>query len=187
MDHYLDIELRPDPELAAHQVMSALFAKLHRALVALGADNIAVSFPDVAIKPASMGKRLRLHGERQALSWLMQVEWLAGVRDHVSLGAVLAVPSGAQHRGLRRVQSKSSPARLRRRLMRRHDIDEQQASQRIPDSAVALLELPFIQLGSASTRQNFRLFIAHEPLRQTPVAGTFNAYGISPRATVPWF
>ena len=187
MDHYLDIDLRPDPELAPHQVMSALYAKLHRALVALRSDNIGVSFPEVAARPPSLGVRLRLHGERHALARLMQVEWLTGVRDHVSLGAAMAVPSGVRHRNVRRVQAKSSPERLRRRLMRRHEIDAHEASQRIPDDAVELLRLPFIQLASTSTGQRFRLFIAHQPIQPTAVAGAFNAYGLSHEATVPWF
>ena len=33
MDHYVDIDVRTDPEFPAHQLMSALYAKLHRALV----------------------------------------------------------------------------------------------------------------------------------------------------------
>ena len=187
MDHYLDIDLRPDPEFAPHLVMSALYAKLHRALVGLRSDNIAVSFPEVAAKPPSLGATLRLHGDRLALARLMQIEWLTGVRDHVTAGTAKAVPSGVRHRNVRRVQAKSSPERLRRRLMRRHDIDVREASQRIPDDAVELLRLPFIQLASTSTGQRFRLFIAHQPVQPTVVAGAFNAYGLSQQATVPWF
>ncbi len=41
MNHYLDLHLLPDPEFSAAQLMSALFAKLHRALVAQPALMIA--------------------------------------------------------------------------------------------------------------------------------------------------
>lgn len=34
MDHYLDIRVLPDPEFSAQTLLEALFAKLHRALVA---------------------------------------------------------------------------------------------------------------------------------------------------------
>ena len=47
MAHFLDIQLLPDPELSAPVLMSALYAKLHRALV-LGNSNaggIAIAFP----------------------------------------------------------------------------------------------------------------------------------------------
>ena len=187
MDHYLDIVVRPAPELAAHQVMSALYERLHRALVGAASAHIGVSFPDVAGKPQSLGTRLRLHATLPALARFTAPDWLAGVRDHVSVGAALPVPPETRHRNVRRVQAKSSPERLRRRLMRRHDIDAAEASRRIPDAAAESLALPFVQLGSASTGCTFRLFIDHQPIQPAAVAGDFNAYGLSQQATVPWF
>ena len=187
MDHHLDIVLRPDPEFPAHQLMSALYAKLHRALVKLGATCIGVSFPDVDTRAPTLGGRLRLHGQLDDLVRLMQLDWLTGMRDHASVGTPSPVPADAPHRHLRRVQAKSSPARLRRRLMRRHDIDEATATQRIPDEAAELLQLPFIQLASASTGQTFRLFIVHGPIVDEAQVGPINAYGLSQTATVPWF
>lgn len=47
MDYYVDIEVRPDPEFPTSQLMSALYAKLHRALVAQGNNRIGVSLPGV--------------------------------------------------------------------------------------------------------------------------------------------
>lgn len=188
MDHHLDIVLRPDREFPAHQLMSALYAKLHRALVKLGADDIGVSFPDVDTRAPALGERLRLHGQAQALTTLMQLDWLIGMRDHVHVAASpTPVPANVQHRAVRRVQAKSSPARLRRRLMRRHGVDEAAATQRIPDGAAELLRLPFIQLASASTGQTFRIFISHAPVQSEAVGGVFNTHGLSHQATVPWF
>ncbi len=47
-------------------------------------------------------------------------------------------------------------------------------------------KLPFINMKSQSTDNKFRLFI--EKLdSENPVAGTFNSYGLSKTATVPWF
>ena len=45
MDHYVDIDVQPDPEFPAHQLMEALYAKLHRALMAHNSTSIGVSFP----------------------------------------------------------------------------------------------------------------------------------------------
>ena len=187
MDHYLDIVVRPAPELAAHQAMSALYARLHRALAGPGSRAIGVSFPDFGTRPPTLGSRLRLHGALPALAHFGAPDWLAGVRDHVDLGAVLPVPPGAGHRNVRRVQAKSSPDRMRRRLMRRHDIDAEEAGRRIPDSAAESLGLPFVQLVSASTGHPFRLFIDHRPIQPAATPGGFNAYGLSQEATVPWF
>ncbi|MDO8457425.1 MAG: type I-F CRISPR-associated endoribonuclease Cas6/Csy4 [Burkholderiaceae bacterium] len=187
MDHYADIEVRPDPEFPAHQLMSALYAKLHRALVAQKSPGIGVSFPGVDAQAPYLGTRLRLHASLAALSALLQSDWLAGMRDHVALTPPEPVPPVVQHRAVRRVQVKSSPERLRRRLMRRHGIDEQQARQRIPDESARLAHLPFVQLRSTSTGQSFRLFIDHGPVQPGAVPGDFNAYGLSQGATIPWF
>ena len=71
MDHHIDIDVRPDPEFPAHQLMNALYAKLHRALVAENSTRIGVSFPCFSLKTPHLGTRLRLHGDVAALSALM--------------------------------------------------------------------------------------------------------------------
>ncbi|MFP6848325.1 MAG: type I-F CRISPR-associated endoribonuclease Cas6/Csy4 [Pseudomonas sp.] len=187
MDHYLDLKLLPDPEFAATQLMSALFAKLHRGLVELGSTAIGISFPDGDSAGHGFGQRLRLHGSAAALDQLLAGNWLKGMRDHVQLGELAVVPANAQHRRLRRVQVDSNPERLRRRAIKRHGLTEEQARQRIPDHAGKTTALPFIDLRSQSSGQRFRLFIAQGPLQTNPQPGTFNAYGLSHEATVPWF
>ncbi len=187
MDHYVDIQLRPDPEFAANHLMSALYAKLHRALAAQTGPAIGVSFPGLGGQIPQLGTCLRLHGTEAALTALLASSWLTGMRDHVTLTLPGRVPDTAQHRTVRRVQVKSSPERLRRRLMRRHSLSEQEARQRIPDDLACLTTLPFLQLRSTSTGQNFRLFIAHGPIQSNAVAGVFNAYGLSQEGTIPWF
>ena len=187
MDHYLDLKLLADPEFPATQLMNALFAKLHRGLVELGSADIGISFPDSPRIGHGFGQRLRLHGTAAALDRLLALNWLSGMRDHVQLTELAAVPANAQHRSLRRVQVESSPERLRRRAIKRHGLTEEQARQRIPDHAGKTTDLPFIDLRSQSSGQRFRLFIAQGPIQATAQPGTFNAYGLSHEATVPWF
>lgn len=187
MDHYLDIHLLPDPEFPPHQLLAALYAKLHRSLVQLGASRIAVSFPGYSVSPPRLGARFRLIGSAPDLTALMASDWLRGMRDHVKVDAVAVVPADAVQRALRRVQAKSSPARLRRRQMRRHGLTESEAMQRVPDSAEERLELPFVQLASGSTGQTFRLYLRLGEPQQNRSAGLFNAYGLSPTATIPCF
>lgn len=187
MDHFVDIDLRPDPEFSVSHLMSALYDKLHRVLVKLDSTGVGVSFPGRDDAVPHLGKTLRLHGRLETLTVLMASEWLAGMRDHVIARSPRPVPAGSTHRCVRRVQAKSNPARLRRRLIRRHGLSAHEALQRIPDSAVELIRLPFVQLRSASTEQTFRLFIAHDPDQPEAIAGAFNAYGLSQTATIPWF
>ncbi|MEA9839735.1 type I-F CRISPR-associated endoribonuclease Cas6/Csy4 [Xanthomonas campestris pv. raphani] len=188
MDHYVDLQLRPDPELAPHQLLSGLYVRLHRALVQQQRQDIGVSFPRHDARKPSLGAHLRLHGRQSALQALMASGWLQGMHDHLTASDILSAPAGAQHRQVTRVQAKSSPSRLRRRAIRRHGIDADTATQRIPDTAAEHLQLPFVVLGSRSTGQaSFPLFIRHGALLSEPRAGSFNSYGLSQEATVPWF
>lgn len=188
MDHYVDLVVSPDPEFPAHQLMSALYAKLHRALVQLGTNGIGVSFPGFSAAQPSIGTRLRLHGTPSSLQRLMEINWLGGVRDHILLSDIRLVPDDTKHRRVSRAQAKSSSDRLRRRAMRRHGLSDEVARQRIPDAVARMLALPFVQMGSRSTGQpSFPLFIQHGPIEQQPTPGRFNSYGLSREATVPWF
>ena len=187
LTHYIDIHLRPDPEFADSHLLAALYAKLHRALVQLGADQLAVGFPDYADKPLGLGQVLRILGSADGLSKLMALPWLTGMADHVQVIPMAPVPEGVSHRQLSRVQAKSSPERLRRRQIKRHGLTPEQARERIPDSAAQTVKLPFLPVRSASTGQTFLLFLRLGPASESVVAGTFNAYGLSATATTPWF
>jgi CRISPR-associated endonuclease Csy4 len=186
MDSYIDLRLKPDPEFPATTLMSALFSKLHRGLATYGRGDVGISFPDAADK-RSLGCRLRLHGNAAALHQLVLIDWLRGMRDHVAISEIMPVPTEAKPWRVRRVQAKSNPERLRRRLMARKGLDHESACQLIPDSRAEMLDLPYVVLSSATTGQRFRLFIEQLPVPEKVVSGSFNAYGISTSATVPWF
>lgn len=187
MDHYIDLKLLPDPEFAATQLMSALFAKLHRGLHDLGRNDVGVSFPAMPSGLPGLGDCLRLHGPAEALDRLLALNWLTGMRDHVRIGMIDTVPTSARHRIVSRVQVDSNPERMRRRLIKRHGLSEDEARARIPDNAAKRCALPFVVLRSNSSGQPFHLFIRHGPFLDTPQPGTFNHYGLSNTATVPWF
>ena len=187
MAHYLDIHLRPDPEFSAAHLLAALYAKLHRALVRLEASSIGVTFPGHGESAHRLGDRLRLVGPVDDLTRLMALDWLSGMRDHVNLGGTAPVPANAVYRTLRRVQAKSNPERLRRRQAKRHGLTEVQDQPHVPDRVGARLDLPFIQMTSASTGETFRLFLRLGAPQPTLVAGGFNSYGLSTLATIPWF
>lgn len=188
MEHYLDIQLRPDPELTPQHLINGLYARLHRALVLLDKGDIGISFPEHDERKPSLGHRMRLHGPSTSLQALMNTSWLKGAFDYLTVSPIHPAPTNTLHRHVSRVQVKSSPARLRRRAMKRHGLDESAAILRIPDSAAQRTQLPFVVLGSRSTAQaSFPLFIKHGNLLQAPVLGSFNSYGLSSEATIPWF
>jgi CRISPR-associated endonuclease Csy4 len=186
MDHYLDIQTRPDPEFPVNTLLGALVSKLHRGLVTLDADDIGISLPEHEQAPP-LGTRLRLHGTRDRLHALMDQDWLRGMRDHVAVEDIAAVPKDVGHRFVRRRQYKTNVERLRRRRMKRHGETYEEACHHIPDNVERKVRTPFLIVRSQSTGQAFSLFIEHGPLLSEPKEGSFNTYGLSRKATVPWF
>lgn len=188
MDHYLEIRLRSDPEIAPHQLFGALYGALHRALVMLPGKDVGVSFPDYDTNAPSLGTRLRLHGSEASLRRLLATGWLDSLRDNVTTTDIALTPSATAQCRVTRVQAKSSAERMRRRAMRRHGIDSNTAAQRIPEQAEERLRLPFVVIGSRSTQQpSFPLFIRQESALSETTGGEFNSYGLGHGATVPWF
>lgn len=186
MDHYLDINLKPDPEFPSHQLMDALFAKLHRELVHTQADDIGLSFPLAGSIREGLGTRMRLHGTDARLREMVDRPWRVGMGDFLSLQSVSPVPTGSEPLAVRRVQAKSNPERLRRRQMKRKGWTMEQARAAIPESAAESLLLPFLTVRSASSGRHFRLFIKQVETTSENT-GTFNAYGLSATATLPTF
>ncbi|WP_367848223.1 type I-F CRISPR-associated endoribonuclease Cas6/Csy4 [Rhodoferax sp. WC2427] len=187
MDHFVDLTLLPDPEIAPAHLLTALFSKLHLALVAQRSEHIGISFPAVQPDRQWLGDRLRLHGSQADLTGFMATPWLGALRDHVHTTALLAIPPQVAHRTVSRVQAKSNPERLRRRQMRRHGIDAAEALTRVPDAVAERLDLPYLHLRSHSTAQPFRLFIRHGALQENASVGKFGTYGLSATTTIPWF
>ena len=187
MDKYQDITLLPDPEFSPQVLLNYLFIRLHKALARINNREIGISFPEFDGGRPWLGRRVRLHGTDATLAKLEALGWAGHMRDHMSLANTADAPNGARHRVVRRVQAKSNPERLRRRMMKRKGITYGEAKQLIPDSTAQTLDLPFIAMRSRSTGHNFRLFVEHGQLLDHPVEGAFNTYGLSAGATVPWF
>lgn len=185
--HYVDIELRDDPQIAAPHLLGALYDHLHVALVQQRRDGIGISFPGYSLSPRTLGTTLRLHGSEAELQQLLASDWLKGMRSHARVSHIAAAPADAPHRTVRRQQFKTSAERLRRRRMRRKGETEEQAKAAIPTSMERQPHLPYIHLHSRSTRQAFCLFIAMGPLQTTPTPGSFNSHGLGSPATIPWF
>ncbi|SIP87188.1 CRISPR-associated protein, Csy4 family [Aeromonas sp. RU39B] len=183
MDHYLDIRVLPDPEFGQVELLNALYAKLHRVLPTLTQGRVGVSFP---CHKRTLGECLRLHGALAELLHLTEANWLQGMRDYIHLGEPTQVPQRVSYRVVRRVQAKSAHNK-RRRSIAKGWLSEEEALARIPDTQQKAITLPYAEMHSLSTASRMRLYIEHGPLLDKPVAGTFNAYGLSATATIPWF
>jgi CRISPR-associated endonuclease Csy4 len=185
MDHYCDIKILENPEISQNHIRNTLFGAFHLALVNAGYRDVGISFPEV--KDKSLGSLLRIHGSEGALRNLVTDNWWRGMRDYIDLFAVNRIPQVTKYRKVLRVQAKSSPTRLRRRLERRQGITLEEAEKKIPNSIARKLELPYLQISSKSSGHDFLLFVQHGPLMDERQTGLFNSYGLSTGGSVPWF
>lgn len=188
MKQYIEIQVLSDPEFSKRTLMNALFSKLHQGLVKTGHGAIGVSFPDITINPpCDLGDRLRLNAEGSELIRLMQTDWYMAIKDHVQVGDLLNVPKCNTFRTFFRVQAKSNPERLRRRMIKRHSASHEESLLALPDNLAERLELPYIMLTSQSTGERFPLFVKVGESTNTEVLGQFSSYGLSRTATTPDF
>ena len=185
MDHYCDIKILENPEISPTHIMSTLFAAFHLALVKGGYQDVGISFPEV--KNKSLGSCLRIHGSEETLRNLIVDSWWKGMQDYIDLSKIGRVPQNTKFRKVFRVQAKSNPDRLRRRLKRRQGITMEETERRIPDSVARKLELPYLQISSKSSGHDFRLFVQHGPLMEKGQTDSFNSYGLSAGGVIPWF
>lgn len=192
MNHYIDLKISENPDISAPHVMGTLYMSLHLALGRSGITDVGVSFPGADARKPSIGSHLRVHGSQATLENLMASKWLHGLSSLLRVSGIQEVPADAKFRTVKRVQGikNSNIQRLRRRLGEREGVTEDVARERIPESLMTKLNLPYIGARSASSGQVFNIHIEQGPVLSEAKTGTFTSYGLSDHATrptVPWF
>ncbi|WP_133128793.1 type I-F CRISPR-associated endoribonuclease Cas6/Csy4 [Legionella nagasakiensis] len=183
MDYYIDVSIFPDSEFPASVLMNAIYAKLHKALHALAATNIGVSFPK---HNTTLGNLLRIHGKKEALQDLQNLNWIGGMIGYCDVGLIMSVPAGTKFRTVSRKQPTMSQSKLRR-LIKRNSLMEEEIRQYKAKMFSKGLGNPYIELVSGSNGQRHRRYIEFGDLLDQPISGEFDQFGLSKTATVPWF
>lgn len=184
MDYYQDIKVIADAETSDGVLLAQLFMRLHQVLGRVAEGRIGISFPQVK---KTLGQQLRVHGSQADLTALQQSGWLKGLQDYIASSEIASVPQEISWRVVKRVQVKSSAERLLRRSVSKGWLSEAEARQRSSLLNEQRSDLPYMLIKSGSNRNAFPLFIEHGPIQSSPVIGSFNAYGLSATATIPWF
>lgn len=205
MKYYQEITLLPNPDIALYFLWQKVYQQIHLGFASIKNDDdtipIGVSFPEYDSRKNHLGRILRLFAEDvKALESLNINKYLSRLLDYIHISSVSDVPSNINSFALfKRQQVKSSITRLARRKAKRQGIEYKTALAALEGFEEKQTKAPFIQmesLSSAKTGQNgqpsvnqtqkFRLFIIKQSFDQ-PQKGTFNCYGLSRQATVPWF
>lgn len=183
MKFYQEITLLPDSEFPATVLMNSLYTKLHKVFCDLCSTNIGVSFPEYK---NTLGNVLRIHGEQSVLNDLQGVDWLGGMKGYCKISGILSVPADAKFRTVSRKQSTMSHSKLNR-LLKRGSIIQDEIKNYKAKMFKNGFTGPYLQLTSGSNGNQHRRYIELGPVLDTHVSGTFDQFGLSKTATIPWF
>ena len=182
--HYIEIKAIPQVDMLQTEVISFCLQKLHQILPHFE-GRIGLAFPAYG-NDKTLGGIIRLFGsENDCDSVYIKSQEL---RDYVLLSEVMPIPEKVRsYRIYQRVQMKGQSAirRAEKRLTAqgkwseevRQNMLQKQATQRV---------YPHAHLKSSSTKQQFILAIK-SVYKAKSVEGSFSAYGLSQKATVPHF
>ena len=183
MNSYIEITIKPDAEMPLNWLLNAIYTKLHKALADASSTNLGVSFPKMKI---TLGDTLRLHGKVITLDRFTSSDCLGGLRGYYSLSPILPVPDTAQHRTISRKQPSMTQSKLNR-LLKRGSISQEQVKEYRVKMFTKGLDNPYVELKSASNGHSHRRYIEFGELRDKPLIGDFDQFGLSKTATIPWF
>ena len=215
MNYYQDLTLIANTEVNLGYIWQKVYQQVHIALVENGYDyarkesdgsettlrgsKIAVSFPCYGDKDYPLGNKLRLLAQEQAtLEGLGIEKWLSRLQDYVQIDSIEAVPSSVSFAGFRQKRVKGekrleqSLQKKAKHLSDKFGQDFHRILQDLKKKHTFKKEtLPYIQVESQSSATDertprFKLFIEKFELAE-PQQGSFDCYGLSKTATVPWF
>lgn len=196
MQHYVEITLLPTEDIGHYFLWSKIYQQLHLALVELTAGqggSVGFSFPEYSAKQPRLGRKVRVFAPSEAqLVQFNASKWLERLNDYCHVSSIRAVPDKTQYAIFNRKQCVNNPERLARRRAKRKGETFEQALAHFAGFDGEFSSLPFVALESLSTapaaegNHRFKLFIDQKIVLQ-PQVGSFNCYGLSNTATIPWF
>ena len=193
MKCFIELTLLPNPEIPLYFLWEKAHQQLHLALVAIqdekGQSPVGVSFPEYDAEKHQLGSKLRLFAETETqLEQLNLQQGFSRLSDYVHLTGIRPIPDKVHgHALFKRVQPKSSNARLARRLAKRKGISAEQALLTLNKRSESFSNAPYVRIKSLSSGKQYRLMIARLETEPTPQASGFSTYGLSSQRSVPLF
>lgn len=196
MNFYQELTLLPTDDIGHYFLWSKIYQQLHLALVELTegqGGSVGFSFPEYSAKQPRLGRKLRVFAPTEAQLTQCNVhKWLERLSDYCHISSIRAVPEQTQYAVFARKQCVSNPERLARRRAKRKGETFEQALAHFVGFEGEFSTLPFVALESLSTaasaeaNHRFKLFVTQQLVPKSQ-EGSFNCYGLSQAATIPWF
>jgi len=186
MNYYIEIKLLNDSQINLGFLWQKVFTQIHIAL-AHTKKNIGISFVEYDNKAFPLGNKLRLFANYENnLDKLDIQKWLKRLTDYVQISSIKKTPNNFEYVIFSRKQFKTGIQRLAKRYAKRHNIGYEEARKYYENMDEQQSKLPYINIKSNSTNQMIKIFIKKQN-KSNLVNGTFNSYGLSNDATIPWF
>lgn len=191
MKKYIEITLLPNVDISLYFLWEKVYQQVHLAMVEMQDSekmvDIGASFPKYNAKQFQLGCKLRFFAEeKQRLEELNTEKWLSRLIDYVQISEIEEVPESCAFAVYKRVQPKSSNARIARRKAKREGTSFEEAMHNLGNRLEEISRLPYIHIKSLSSEKKYKLFIEMQKSKQSRI-GKFNTYGLSATATVPVF
>ena len=183
MDHFIDIRIKPDAEMRENVLLNKVYTKFHKALCTLESTDIGVSFPQYEIL---LGRTVRVHGSLEKLRELQELQWLGGLIGYCDVDDIAPVIGTSKYRTVSRKQPTMTLAKLRR-LANRGSITPVKAKEYKAKMFSKGLDNPYLELESISNGHQHRRYLEFGVFLDSAVLGEFDQFGLSRKATVPWF
>lgn len=193
MKCYLDITLLSSPEIPLYFIWEKVYQQLHLAMVEIqdadGKIPVGVAFPEYDESKRQLGSKLRLLATSRALLEQLNIQqWMSRLNDYIHITSVREIPESVRgYAFYKRIQPKSSNARLARRKAKREGISYEKALSNLGNRDEQFSKAPYIQIKSHSSDKKYRLIVGCIEAVQTKDEGGFSTYGLSSSNTVPLF
>ena len=192
LSFYQNIRLFPDEETGAREIGEVLFHLFHLAFVENKDSNensrFALSFPEYSKGGiGGFGRLFRIFAtDKESLINLNLPKLCNRLSGYAECSEIAEVPEVHSFLRFYRVQNKTNPEALARRMSKRKGIPIEEAREAYKDFKPTSLNLPFFNTKSSSTNQTFALLV-NCSCETTEKDGTFNLYGLSSGGNVPDF
>lgn len=191
LSFYQNIRLFPDEETGAREIGEVLFPLLHLAFVENKDSNensrFALSFPEYSKGGGGFGRLFRIFAtDKESLIKLNLPKLCNRLSGYAECSEITEVPEVHSFLRFYRVQNKTNPEALARRMSKRKGISIEEAREAYKDFKPTSLDLPFFSIKSFSTNQTFALQV-NCSCETKEKDGNFNLYGLSSGGNVPDF
>ena len=174
LTHYIEIEIKPNPDITLNFIMSILIKKIHESFI-LNKQNLGISFPFYA---KNLGSKVRIFGDEASLTKFNSKVTINNISSYLVIKPINKVPDNVSYGRFIRVRTKTKASVIKRAIVRKN-IDKERANSLYKNFIERALTIPFINYHSSSTNQYTKIFIKFVDNCEKNNTNEFSSFGLS--------